>query len=108
MGKRYIYQPLSRKNSPLYWNNHPYILADRWQTVEDRNYQADDDISVSFFGYVRGGSYRVNGKLHVVGLGDYQIADIQVLNDPCPEYQKDKQENEKEKTKGDMMENDED
>ena len=68
--------------------NHPFILADRWQTVEDRGYKADDEIDVSFFGYVRGSSYRVNGKVHVVGMGDYQIKDIEVVHDPCPEFKK--------------------
>jgi hypothetical protein len=51
------------------------------------------------------GSYRVNGKMHVVGLGDYKINDIQVIGDPCPEYKKDNdnEEEKKEKTKGDIM-----
>lgn len=37
-------------------------------------------------------------------MGDYQIKDIEVLGDPCPEYKKDNEkEEEKEKTKGDVM-----
>lgn len=67
-------------------NNHPYIVADRWQTYEDKNYREDDDVNVSFYGYVRGGSYRVNGKVHVVGMGDFNISNIEVLQDPCPEF----------------------
>lgn len=57
-------------------SSHPYLLADRWQTVEDGNYKPDDEVNVAFYGYVRGSSYRVNGKIHLVGLGDYQIANI--------------------------------
>jgi ribosome biogenesis protein BMS1 len=69
--------------------NHPYVIADRWQPEEDRNYEKEDDVNVSFYGYIRGGSYRVNGRIHIVGLGDLNIKDIQVVNDPCPEYKKD-------------------
>lgn len=69
-------------------SSHPYLVADRWQTVEDSNYKPDDEVNVAFYGYVRGSSYRVNGKIHLVGLGDYQIANIEVVNDPCPEYKK--------------------
>ena len=65
-------------------SSHPYLVADRWQTVEDGNYKPEDEVNVAFYGYVRGSSYRVNGKIHLVGLGDYQIANIEVVNDPCP------------------------
>jgi CRISPR/Cas system CSM-associated protein Csm3 (group 7 of RAMP superfamily) len=43
--------------------------------------------------------------MHVVGLGDYKINDIQVIGDPCPEYKKDNdnEEEKKDKTKGDIM-----
>lgn len=57
---------------------------------------------MSFYGYVRGSSYRVNGRVHVVGLGDFQIKDIEVVNDPCPEFKKDGGEETQEKTKGDI------
>lgn len=30
-------------------------------------------MDVSFYGYIRGSSYRMNGKVHVVGLGDFLI-----------------------------------
>ncbi len=64
--------------------NHPYVIADRWTTPEDRNYRGDDLVDAAFCGYVRGCSYRVNGRIHLVGLGDYLIKDIEVMNDPCP------------------------
>lgn len=51
---------------------------------------------------MRGSSYRVNGRVHVVGLGDFQIKDIEVVNDPCPEFKKDGVEEPQEKTKGDI------
>lgn len=61
-------------------------------------------MEVSFYGYVRGGSYRVNGRVHVVGLGDLMVKDIRVVEDPCPEYRKEDTEEKckKDMTKGDM------
>ncbi len=82
-------------------------MADRWQTYEDKGYSKDDEVDISFYGYIRGSSYRVNGKVHVVGVGDYMIKEIKTIGDPCPEYKRedkreDKKEEEKNKTKGDM------
>lgn len=79
-------------------------MADRWQVVEDRNYLKEDCVDVCFWGYVRGSSYRVNGKVHVVGVGDYMIKAIAEVADPCPEFVKvDKpgKGNEEFRTKGD-------
>ncbi len=64
--------------------SHPYLLIDRWQPAEDAQYKANDELKVDFYGYVRGTSYRVNGKMNVVGLGDFNISNIEVINDPCP------------------------
>ncbi len=63
-------------------------MADRWQTYEDKGYTKDDKVDISFYGYVRGSSYRINGKVHLVGVGDYMIKEIKAINDPCPEYYK--------------------
>jgi ribosome biogenesis protein BMS1 len=83
--------------------NHPFIVADRWQTYEDKGYSKDDNVDISFYGYVRGSSYRINGKVHVVGVGDFLIKEIKAIADPCPEYKKDdKKEEEQMKTKGDV------
>ncbi len=83
-------------------------MADRWQTYEDKGYTKEDDVDISFYGYIRGSSYRVNGKVHVVGVGDYMIKEIKTIGDPCPEYKReDKKEDEKAKTKGDMEEDNE-
>jgi hypothetical protein len=46
----------------------------------------DDEqkIDVSFYGYVRGSSYRINTKVYITGLGDFEISEIKTLDDPCP------------------------
>lgn len=86
---------IGTSNPPsIFWRlNHPYILVDRWQTAEDRNYRQDDEIDVQFYGYIRGSSYRMNNKVHFVGMGDYMIKNVEVIGDPCPEYKKEEQEN---------------
>lgn len=42
--------------------------------------------------------------MHLVGLGDFNIANIEVVNDPCPEFKKDGEQPEEELTKGDVEE----
>lgn len=68
--------------------NHPYIVSDRWQLSQDRNYDPNDLVNVDFYGYIRGASYRMNGKMHFVGLGDYIVKEVEVIGDPCPEFKK--------------------
>lgn len=51
---------------------------------EDKNYKSDDLVNVDFYGYIRGSSYRMNGKMHFVGVGDYLIKQVEVIPDPCP------------------------
>lgn len=41
-------------------------------------------VNVSFYGYVRGCSYRTNSRVNIIGLGDYDIDKVEVLDDPCP------------------------
>lgn len=67
---------------------HPYLLADRWQVVEDNSYKKEDMVDVCFYGYIRGSSYRGNGKVHIVGMGDFLVKRVDVLTDPCPEFKR--------------------
>jgi hypothetical protein len=30
----------------------------------------------------------MNGKIHIVGLGDYFIKEMKAIADPCPEYKR--------------------
>jgi hypothetical protein len=39
---------------------------------------------VSFFGYIRGTYLDKNNRVHVNGLGDFEIKNIQKMEDPCP------------------------
>lgn len=73
---------------PLVWRNtHPYVLVDRHEDVTNPNAIEMDNLcdrSVTFYGYVRGTHLKPNMKVHVIGVGDYIMADVSVLPDPCP------------------------
>ena len=40
--------------------------------------------TVSFYGYIRGTYLDKHQRIHVNGLGDYEIKNIQRVEDPCP------------------------
>lgn len=76
------------KFRPLVWrNSHPYVLVDRVEDVtsavkvqEDPNCNRD----MTLFGYVRGTHLKPRSLLHLLGAGDFDIAAITSLEDPCP------------------------
>jgi ribosome biogenesis protein BMS1 len=79
----------SIKTNTIPWRlQHPFVLADRWETAQDMQFEMDSIVPVAFYGYVRGASYRMTNKLHLVGLGDHEVIQYEVINDPCPEYKK--------------------
>lgn len=55
--------------------NHPYLIPDRYENEEEGSQKIPEEkeVVVSFYGYVRGSSYRTNSRVHVIGLGDYDI-----------------------------------
>ena len=53
---------------------HSYVVADRFDVIET---QDDPEYNtVSFFGYVRGTYLDKHQRIHVNGLGDYEISNI--------------------------------
>ena len=81
---------------------HPHILVDRFlsinffarltlnrfENVSEENLKDEDSCRVAFFGYIRGCSYRLNNSVHITGLGDYEIKEMKVMEDPCPPLNK--------------------
>ncbi|MCJ1439260.1 Glycoside hydrolase 2 (Mannanase, beta-galactosidase) [Xylographa pallens] len=74
---------------PLIWrNSHPYCLADRFlditsPTVREENPRCDRTIAL--YGYLRGTNFPAEGsRVHVPGVGDLSVAQIEALPDPCP------------------------
>ncbi len=39
---------------------------------------------VSFYGYVRGTFLDKNQRVHINGIGDYEITSLSKIDDPCP------------------------
>ncbi|GAV73539.1 DUF663 domain-containing protein/AARP2CN domain-containing protein [Cephalotus follicularis] len=76
------------KFQPLSWrSSHPYILVDRFEDVTPpervrMNNKCDRNITV--FGYLRGCNLKRGTKVHIAGVGDYSIAGVTGLADPCP------------------------
>jgi len=91
------------KYRPLHWHStHPYLLVDRVEDVTDPNTLRTvpkSDRSVCLYGYVRGCHYRNHSHIHIPGCGDFTIADMSLLQDPCalPDRIKKRSLNEKER-----------
>uniref|UniRef100_A0A803LZZ4 Bms1-type G domain-containing protein n=1 Tax=Chenopodium quinoa TaxID=63459 RepID=A0A803LZZ4_CHEQI len=76
------------KFHPLSWRTaHPYVLADRFEDVTPpERVQLDKkcDRNVTVYGYLRGCNLKKGTKVHIAGVGDYNLASITSLADPCP------------------------
>ncbi|XP_070783077.1 ribosome biogenesis protein BMS1 homolog [Enoplosus armatus] len=76
------------KFRPLVWQtSHPYVLVDRMEDLTDPERVRTDpkcDRTVSLYGYLRGTYLKNKGQVHIPGVGDFQVADVNFLPDPCP------------------------
>ncbi|GAB1318683.1 Glycoside hydrolase 2 (Mannanase, beta-galactosidase) [Madurella fahalii] len=74
---------------PLVWrNSHPYTIIDNYRDVTHPTKIEEDekcDRSIELSGYLRGTNFAAQGqRVHIAGLGDFTIASMEVLPDPCP------------------------
>ena len=74
---------------PLIWrNSHPYCLADRFLDVTPPTEIEDNekcDRRIALYGYLRGTNFpALNARVHVPGVGDLKVREIEALPDPCP------------------------
>ncbi|KAK8217273.1 Glycoside hydrolase 2 (Mannanase, beta-galactosidase) [Zalaria obscura] len=74
---------------PLVWrNSHPYCLADRFLDVTPPTAIEEDpkcDRTIALYGYLRGTNFPAQGaRVHVPGVGDLSVQNIEALPDPCP------------------------
>ncbi|PSR79330.1 hypothetical protein BD289DRAFT_375624 [Coniella lustricola] len=74
---------------PLIWrNSHPYTIIDSWRDItHPTKIEEDDkcDRSIVLTGYLRGTNFSSQGqRVHIPGLGDYTVASMEALPDPCP------------------------
>lgn len=74
---------------PLIWrNSHPYAVIDSFRDITHPTKMEVDpkcDRSIILSGYLRGTNFASQGqRVHVPGLGDFTVANMEVLPDPCP------------------------
>lgn len=74
---------------PLVWrNSHPYALADRMLDITPPAQVEQDakcDRTVALYGWLRGTNFPgQDAHVHVPGVGDLTVADVEALPDPCP------------------------
>ncbi|KAK3390560.1 hypothetical protein B0H63DRAFT_466011 [Podospora didyma] len=74
---------------PLIWrNSHPYSIIDNYRDVTHPTKIEEDencDRSIELSGYLRGTNFAAEGqRVHIPGLGDFTIASMESLPDPCP------------------------
>ncbi|KAL9178696.1 hypothetical protein ACHAXT_003827 [Thalassiosira profunda] len=83
------------KYRPLVWRNtHPYVVVDRHEDITHPSKIEEDEKcerSVAFYGYVRGTNLKGGTKVHLIGVGDYGMAEVGALPDPCPVFDKEKE-----------------
>lgn len=100
------------KVAPIPWKNtHPYIVPDRYEhSREGANIDDNELVDVSFYGWIRGTTFRLNNKIHIIGLGDYEIEATEVIEDPVPvvEVKIHEDKNTKKKEGGDANEDGDD
>ncbi|KAL5732273.1 Glycoside hydrolase 2 [Ranunculus cassubicifolius] len=76
------------KFHPLSWRaSHPYVLVDRFEDItppEKIQENKKCDRNVTLYGYLRGCNMKKGTKVHIAGVGDYALAGVTGLSDPCP------------------------
>ena len=75
------------KFRPLVWRNtHPFVMVDRVEDVTLPTTIADDptcDRDIILFGYVRGTHLKPSMRVHLIGVGDFDMHSVTALPDPC-------------------------
>ncbi|MCL7043704.1 hypothetical protein MKW94_020183 [Papaver nudicaule] len=62
----------------------PYMLVDRFEDVTPPEKDIDCTRDVIFYGYLRGNDIEKGTKLHIAGVGDFNLAGVTRVADPCP------------------------
>ena len=75
------------KFRPLIWrNSHSYLLVDRYEDITDPGIVSSNPLvnrTITFYGYVRGTYLKPTQKVHLLGVGDFDIHQLNALDDPC-------------------------
>lgn len=71
-----------RLSSPQWKSQRPFVMAQKLDFTPDN--QTPERGTLLLSGYVRGRGLSVNQLVHLTGLGDFQLKQIDILEDPCP------------------------
>eukprot|EP00249_Psilotum_nudum_P022647 c28597_g2_i1 orf=239-2698(+) len=71
-----------RLSSPSWRNQRSFVMSQQLQFLPDA--QDSESGTLQLSGYVRGRSLSVNQLVHLGGVGDFQLKQIDILEDPCP------------------------
>ncbi|EAS05797.2 elongation factor Tu GTP-binding domain protein (macronuclear) [Tetrahymena thermophila SB210] len=90
------------KVQPVPWKQtHPFIVPDRYEHSREGSKVEDNElVDVSFYGWIKGSTFRLNNKIHIVGLGDYEIDSTDIIEDPVPVVEVKVHEDKKKKEEG--------
>jgi len=74
---------------PIIWRNtHPYTIIDSFRDITHPTKVEENEMcdrSVVLSGYLRGTNFAANSqRVHIPGLGDFTVASVEALPDPCP------------------------
>jgi len=76
------------KFKPLTWRStHPYVVGDRFEDITPPGRDGGMEYSecdVAVYGWLHGCNMRPGQLVHIAGVGDCTVDDIQTLPDPCP------------------------
>jgi ribosome biogenesis protein BMS1 len=83
------YLSVMKNPRPLVFrNSHAYAVVDNYRDITHPTKIEEDakcDRIAELSGYLRGTNFAAQGqRVHVPGLGDFTVASIEVLPDPCP------------------------
>uniref|UniRef100_A0A0N4U0I0 Bms1-type G domain-containing protein n=1 Tax=Dracunculus medinensis TaxID=318479 RepID=A0A0N4U0I0_DRAME len=82
------------KLRPLAWRiDHPYVYCDRYEDLTNPEILHDNPRAnrvISLYGWVRGTFLKSHSAVHIPGVGDFRIKEINALSDPCPLPSKEK------------------
>lgn len=71
-----------RVSNPHWRNQRPFVVAQQLDFVTDK--QLPEWGTLLLAGYVRGRGLSVNQLVHLTGLGDFQLKQVDILEDPFP------------------------
>ncbi len=77
----------------MWRNTHPYVIVDRHEDITHPNKISEEptcDRSVTFYGYVHGTHLKPGTKMHLIGVGDFAMSELNAMADPCPLPDKEK------------------